>query len=75
MPHDGDPLTFRPSYCGMPHQTSDGVPLAHRCRVLPPDAILAEYRGHDALALRVFASHAAAGRLENHPGLWRVRRR
>jgi hypothetical protein len=72
---DGEPLVMRPRYCGMPHRATDGLPVAHACRVLPADAIRAEFRGHTDLALRLFASEAAAGRLPQHPGLWKHRRR
>ena len=72
---DSEPLTARPRYCGMPHRTTDGVPLAHACRVLPPDAVRAEVRGDLARAIRVFAARAAGGRLEPHPGVWKTRRR
>jgi hypothetical protein len=29
-------------YCGRRHRTSDGVPIAHRCRVLAPAFLRAE---------------------------------
>jgi hypothetical protein len=38
MVRDGDPLVTTPRYCGMPHRATDGLPLAHRCRVLPVEA-------------------------------------
>jgi hypothetical protein len=72
---DGDPLVTTPRYCGMPHRATDGLPLAHRCRVLPVEAIRAEVRGEFQLSMRLFSAHAAAGRLEPHPGVWRIRRR
>jgi len=59
----------------MPHRVVDGVPLAHRCRVLPAEALLAELRGQSVEALQMFSSRAAAGSLAAHPGLWKVRRR
>lgn len=75
LPRDGEPLVISPSYCGMPHRVTDGLPVAHRCRVLPAQAILAEYRGDFDRALRIFASRAAVGRIEPHPGVWKRRRR
>jgi hypothetical protein len=72
---DGEPLVTTPKYCGMPHRVSDGLPIAHRCRVLPVEAMAAAVRGDHQLSMRVFSAHAAARRLEPHPGIWRLRRR
>jgi hypothetical protein len=72
---DSEPLTARPSYCGKPHRTTDGVPLAHRCRVLPPEALRAELWGDHVRALRIFAACAAAGQVTPHTGIWKVHRR
>jgi hypothetical protein len=72
---DGEPLVVSPTYCGLPHRITDGVPVAHRCQVLPPDALLAEHRGQNTLAVHLFANRAAAGKLEPHPGVWKLRRR
>ena len=72
---DNEPLVTAPSYCHKPHRALDGVPLAHGCRVLPPDALLAELRGDRTGAVRIFATCAAAGRVARHAGLWKLRRR
>jgi hypothetical protein len=71
---DGEPLSTWPSYCGKPHRTEDGLPLSHRCRVLPPEALRAAANGEEGLALRLYAGRAAAGELEGHAGVWKVRR-
>ena len=36
----------RTLYCGKPHRKTDGVPIDHACRVLPPAFLEAE-RGED----------------------------
>jgi len=71
---DNEPLSFRPTYCGKPHRTVDGLPLAHRCRVLPPQALRAEASGESHTALLLFARQAAAGHMASHAGVWKVRR-
>ena len=72
---DSEPLTTRPSYCGKPHRTTDGVPLAHRCCVLPPEALRAELWGDHEAAIRLFSARAAAGQITPHAGFWKIRRR
>jgi hypothetical protein len=62
-------------FCGRLHQIIDGLPIAHRCRVIPPDAIAAAIRGDFARAVTLLAQAAARGPLPNHPGIWRLRRR
>jgi hypothetical protein len=81
---DNEPLTLRPTYCGKPHRTVDGLPLAHRCRVLPPEALRAEASGESHTAFLLFARQAAAGQMASHSsrsmsrhavaGVWKVRR-
>ena len=72
---DNEPFVTTPSFCGKPHRTLDGVPLAHVCRVLPPEALKAESWGDRESAVRIFAACAAAGRITPHAGLWKLRRR
>ena len=72
---DGEPLSTRPAYCGKPHRTLDGIPLAHRCRVIPPEALRAELWGDNPRAVRIFAKYAAAGQVKPHAGVWKLRRR
>jgi hypothetical protein len=62
-------------YCGRPHQIIDGLPIAHRCRVVPPEAIAAALRGDFQRAISVFATAAAKGPLPEHSGVWKLRRR
>ena len=72
---DNEPLSSLSSYCGKPHRIVDGLPLAHACRVLPPDAVQAELWGDQPQAVRIFAARAAGGQLSQHAGVWKVRRR
>lgn len=48
-PRPGQPAAARPEtevlrtiYCGATHRMSDGLPVAHACRVLDPAFLLAE---------------------------------
>jgi hypothetical protein len=72
---DGEPIVTWAAYCGKPHRTADGLPLAHRCVALPAGALRAAVRGDLKRAARILTAHAAAGRLERHPGVWKLRRR
>ena len=62
-------------YCGKPHRISDGAPVAHRCRILPADAIEAALEGQFEKAIHTMARAAAAGPLLTHAGIWKLRRR
>lgn len=33
------------NYCGKAHRLVDGEPVAHRCRVIPPEGLKAEVEG------------------------------
>jgi hypothetical protein len=61
-------------YCGKPHRP-DGVPLAHACRVLPPESMTAALKGNFSQAVAILARDAARGPLPAHEGVWRFRRR
>lgn len=37
--------TLETLYCNKPHRLSDGQPVGHRCRVLPPEILKAEQEG------------------------------
>lgn len=41
------------TYCNFGHRTSDGKPIEHECRIIPPEALDAEWRGDFDLALRI----------------------
>jgi hypothetical protein len=62
-------------FCGRLHQIIDGLPIAHRCRVIPPDAIPAAIRGDFDRAIAIMARAAAQGPLPEHSGVWKLRRR
>jgi hypothetical protein len=62
-------------FCRKPHRVIDGVPVAHRCQVIPPESISAAIRGDFKRATTLLAKAAAKGRLPDHPGIWRLRRR
>jgi hypothetical protein len=62
-------------YCRGLHRIADGLPVAHRCVVLPAEALRAACNEDYQAALRIFATCGAARRLERHPGLWKTRRR
>lgn len=62
-------------YCGKPHRLIDGAPLAHSCRVIPPEAIAAAILGDFDQAITLFARAAAGGSLPAHGGVWKLRRR
>jgi hypothetical protein len=62
-------------FCRKPHRLIDGVPIAHRCRIVPPESISAAIAGDYGRAVMLLAQTAARGPLPNHPGIWRLRRR
>jgi hypothetical protein len=68
-------VTITTKFCGMPHQIASGLPVAHRCKVLPVEAIAAEAQGRFLIAAGIMARCAATGPLPVHPGIWRIRRR
>jgi hypothetical protein len=69
---EGLPRTWFTQYCGKPHRTADGAPIAHRCRVLPPEALRAEIDGDLKEALRILLG---SGPRKEHGGVWNFRRR
>lgn len=44
---------YTSTYCNFAHRKSDGMPIDHECRVLPPDALQAEIEGRYADSLRL----------------------
>lgn len=38
-------MIFVTLYCNKPHRLSDGQPVEHKCRVLPPEILEAERKG------------------------------
>ena len=62
-------------FCGKPHRVIDGLPIAHSCRIVPPESISAAIRGDFAGAVTLLAQAAARGPLPDHPGVWKTRRR
>jgi hypothetical protein len=62
-------------YCGKIHSIIDGLPIAHRCRIVPAEAIAAAIRGDFERAITIFAGTAAKGPLPRHAGVWRTKRR
>lgn len=52
-------MSFTTVYCQKPHRLSDGEPVGHRCRIIPPEGLAAERAGDvetflDALERRPF---------------------
>jgi hypothetical protein len=43
-------------YCNRGHRVSDGKPVEHECRIIPPDALQAEMSGDTALACDILRS-------------------
>ena len=66
---------IRTRFCSMPHRLKDGVPIAHRCKQLPVEALRAELKGDKAGAVRIFGKVAARGPLPENDGTWKIRRR
>ena len=62
-------------FCGRLHRIIDGLPVAHKCRILPADSISAAINGDLEKAISLLARAAAQGPLTEHSGLWKVRRR
>jgi hypothetical protein len=62
-------------FCQKPHRLLDGVPIAHQCRIVPPESISAAIAGDFNRAVTLLAQAAARGPLPDHPGIWRLRRR
>ena len=69
---EGLPRSWFTRYCGKPHRTADGLPLAHRCRVLPPAALRAEIDGDLKRAVQILVK---SGPTVEHGGVWHLRRR
>jgi hypothetical protein len=62
-------------FCGRLHRILDGLPVAHRCKVLPAESITAAINGDLERAVSLMAQVAAQGPLPEHCGIWKVRRR
>jgi hypothetical protein len=62
-------------FCGRLHRIIDGFPVAHKCRVLPAESIIAAINGDFERAISLMARAAAQGPLREHCGVWKVRRR
>jgi hypothetical protein len=62
-------------YCGRLHRIIDGLPVAHRCRILPAESITAAINGNFERAVSLMARAAARGPLAEDGGVWKVRRR
>ncbi len=57
------PPHYAPVYCSFPHRLSDGVPVGHRCRVLPVAYLEAELK-LAALTLKAVAYTALLEEIE-----------
>jgi hypothetical protein len=55
---------YTSSYCNKGHDLVTGKPLAHECRVIPVEALLAERKGDTARAISLLA----ASDLKRHRG-------
>lgn len=44
------------TYCNKGHRLSDGKPVDHECRIIPPSALEAEMRGHYLAAIEIIQS-------------------
>jgi hypothetical protein len=62
-------------FCGRLHRIIDGLPVAHKCRILPADSIIAAINCDFERAVSIMARTAAKGPLAEHGGVWKVRRR
>jgi len=62
-------------FCGRLHRIIDGLPVAHKCRILPADSITAAIDGDFERAVSLMAGAAAKGPLPEHSGVWMLRRR
>jgi hypothetical protein len=81
MGHSMSTLKTRPSgsalvpFCGRLHRIIDGLPVAHKCKVLAADSIIAAINGDFERAVSLMARSAAQGPLAEHSGIWKLRRR
>ncbi len=41
------------TYCNRAHRMSDGKPIAHECRIIPPKALAAERQGDYEAAIEI----------------------
>jgi hypothetical protein len=62
-------------YCGRLHRIIDGLPVAHRCKILPAESLIAAINGELERAVSLMAQAAAQGPLLEHSGVWKLRRR
>jgi hypothetical protein len=62
-------------FCGRLHRIIDGFPVAHRCKILPAESIIAAINGELERAISLMARAAAHGPLPEYSGVWKVRRR
>jgi hypothetical protein len=69
------PVSAYMPFCGRLHRIIDGFPIAHRCRILPADSIIAAISGDFEGAISLMARAAAKGPLTEHRGVWKVQRR
>jgi hypothetical protein len=51
------------------------LPVAHKCRILPAESIIAAISGEFERAISLMAQTAAQGPLPEHSGVWKLRRR
>jgi hypothetical protein len=47
------------TFCNFPHRVSDGKPVQHECRIIPPAALRAEMAGDFALAVEILSKTRA----------------
>lgn len=47
---------YTTSYCNKAHRVSDGKPVLHECRVIPPEALRAEMQGDIDEAVSIIAT-------------------
>ena len=69
------PVSAYMPFCGRLHRIIDGFPVAHRCKVLPAESIIAAINGDLEKAVLLMARAAAQGPLQEHAGVWKLRRR
>ena len=53
--------TYLTSYCNKQHRLSDGKPVEHECRIIPPGALKAERSGDCAAAVEILERCPACG--------------
>ncbi len=51
------PEYFTTTYCNFAHRLSDGKPVEHECRIIPPAALAAERDGDIGRALAILSAH------------------